>query len=267
MELTSRQSDILALLKRIKRVRVEDLAERFATTPQTIRKELQSLADAHLAVRFHGGAILPTGLEYSSISDRKQAATAEKLAIGEVVAQRIPNDCVIFVNAGTTTECVVRALSSHSQLRIIVDNVDLAAKAMRFAGVEVIVPGGVVRGSDGAILGSDAVDFIRQFNVDFAVVSAAAVDRNGALLDYDLEESQVCRAMIANARHVILAIDGGKFDRTAPVRVASMEAVHTLVTDDGAPSWVEDLCRSNDVELAIAPVSISAAPQSSTGLS
>ena len=250
--LSQRQRKILGVIEAQQRVRVEDLAERFATSPQTIRKDLQALAELHHVVRFHGGAALVGGVEYASPAQREGDASAAKQAIGAAVAARIPQTCAVFMNAGTTTAQVVRMLSGHSQLRVITDNVDFAAEMRLFPGVEVIVPGGAVRRSDGAILGAEAVDYVRQFRVDYAVIGAAALAEDGALLDFDLAEVQVCRAMIAHAAHVILAIDAGKFGRAAPVTLGHLRDVHTVVTDRVAADWVAPLCGAHEVELVLA---------------
>lgn len=250
--LSPRQGTILRLIEEHQRVRVDDLAERFATTPQTIRKDLQRLADLHHIVRFHGGATLVGGVEYATLSTREGDAPDAKRAIGAAVAGRIPMSCAIFLNAGTTTGQVAHMLSGHKQVRVITDNVDMAGKLRVYPGVEVIVPGGAVRRSDGAILGAEAVDYIRQFRVDYAVIGAAALSEDGTMLDFDIAEVQVCRAMMACARHVILAIDAGKFGRSAPVTLGTLEGVHTVVTDNGAPDWVAPLCEVAEVDLIVA---------------
>lgn len=250
--LTQRQQKILTLIEDTSRVRVEDLSERFATSPQTIRKDLQALAELHHIVRFHGGATLVGGVEYAALADRETEALAAKIAIGTAVAARLPPTGAIFLNSGTTTAQVARMLTAARHLRVIVDNVDMAADIRSFPGLEVVVPGGAVRRSDGAILGAEAVDYIRQFRPDYAVVGAAAVSEDGGLLDYDLAETQICRAMMTHARHIILAVDSGKFQRDAPVRFGHLSGVHTLVTDAGPPAWVAPLCATCEVELVIA---------------
>lgn len=250
--LSQRQRKILNLIEAQSRVRVEDLATRFATSPQTIRKDLQVLGELHHVVRFHGGATTVGGVEYTAPAEREGDAFVAKQAIGAAVAGRIPQTCAAFLNAGTTTAQVARLLSGHQQLRIVTDNVDLAAEMRGFAGLEVIVPGGAVRRSDGAILGAEAVDYIRQFRVDYAIIGAAALSEDGSLLDYDLAEVQVCRAMMRHARHVILAIDGGKFGRAAPVMLGHLADVHTLVTDAAQKDWLAPLCAAHEVELVLA---------------
>ena len=250
--LSQRQQKILNLIEDHQRVRVDDLADRFATSHQTIRKDLQRLADLHHIVRFHGGATVVGGVEYTAPAQRIGDKVSQKQAIGATVAGLIPPNCAVFLNAGTTTAQAARLLSGHKQLRVITDNVDLASEIRSFSGLEVVVPGGAVRRSDGAILGAEAVDYIRQFRVDFAIIGAAAVSEDGALLDFDLAEVQVCRAMMARARHTILALDSSKFGRNAPVELGHLSNVHTVVSDDGVAEWVSPLCVQHEVELSIA---------------
>ncbi len=85
--------------------------------------------------------------------------------------------------------------------------------------------------SDGGVVGEAAVDFIKQFKVDYAVIGASAIDQDGALLDFDFREVKVAQAIIANARHVILVSDATKFERTAPVRIGHLSQVDTFITD------------------------------------
>lgn len=250
--LSQRQRKILTQLEDRQRVRVEDLAVDFATTPQTIRKDLQKLAELHHVVRFHGGATLVGGVEYAAPDERALQAAPAKRAIARAVAARIPQTCTLFLNAGTTTAEVARALMGHPNLRVVVDNVDLASELRKAPGIEVVVPSGPVRRSDGAILGAEAVDYVRQFRLDFAIVGAAALAEDGTLLDYDLAEVQVCRAMMASARHSLLVLDGGKFGRSAPVRLAHLGDVHTLVTDAATVDWIAPLCGTHEVDLLCA---------------
>lgn len=244
-----RRESILQHLRTAGRVTVDELAEMFQTTPQTIRKDLNALADENRVMRFHGGASLLAGTEYVGFDVRKRIAQEEKESIGRATAALIPNNTAVMINAGTTTAEVARNLGGHEGLKVVTDNVSVANEIRRFSAIEVIVPGGVVRHSDGAILGEMAIDFIRQFRADVAVIGAAAIAPDGALLDYDLREAAVARAIIENSRNVILTADSGKFGRLAPVCIGRLDQVRTLVTDRGCPSALRGLCRSFGVDL------------------
>lgn len=255
MYLTGRQAEIVELAKANGRVLVEELALRFSVTPQTIRKDLNDLCDARVLSRIHGGATLPSGTVNMKYEARRQIAAQEKQAIGVAAAKLISNNASLFINIGTTTEAVGEALAGHQELMVITNNINVANKLRLLPAIEVVIAGGVVRASDGGIVGEAAVDFIRQFKVDYAVIGASAIDADGALLDYDFREVKVAQAIIANARHVILVADSTKFERTAPVRIGHLSQVHTFITDHCPLESIRRICVENDVELIEAPSS------------
>ncbi|HUG62062.1 MAG TPA: DeoR/GlpR family DNA-binding transcription regulator [Methylomirabilota bacterium] len=247
--LIPRQYSILDLAKQVGRVTVEDLAVRFDVTPQTIRKDLNELCDQRLLARVHGGAILASSVENVGYDARRQIAAREKMAIGKAAAALVPNEASLFINIGTTTEAVAQALLQHSGLMVITNNINVANVMRAYPQVEVVIAGGVVRRSDGGIVGEAAVDFIRQFKVDFAIVGASAIDDDGSLLDYDFREVKVAQAIMANARRVILVADSTKFDRTAPVRIGTVDQVDVFVTDRCPSDKLRSLLDTAEVDL------------------
>lgn len=249
MHLSVRQREILDIAKTEGRVLVEELSTRFSVTPQTIRKDLNDLCEARSLTRIHGGALFPSGTENVKYEARRSIAAAEKQAIGKVAASLIPDKASLFINIGTTTEAVGDALIGHHELMVITNNINVANRLRIYPSIEVVIAGGVVRGSDGGIVGEAAVDFFRQFKVDFAVIGASAIDAEGALLDYDFREVKVAQAIIANARHVILVADSTKFERTAPVRIGHLSQVHTFITDHCALADLRAIAESHEVKL------------------
>lgn len=226
-----RQEDILALARDTGRVGVDDLAARFAVTPQTIRRDLADLCGQRQLTRVHGGAIAASGARNLAYDARRQVAQPHKRLIGEAAAAQIASNSSLFVTIGTTTEEVARALTGHRGLLVVTNNLHVAAELHRAPGIEVVVLGGAVRPADGGIVGAATVDMIGQFRVDTAVIGTSAIDRDGTLLDFDLREVRVSRAIIGHARRVMLVADSSKFARSAPVEVGHLSEVDILVTD------------------------------------
>ena len=250
--LSPRQQQILVLARQSGNVQVEDLALRFEVTPQTIRKDLNELCDERLLARTHGGAMLSSGVENVAYEARRELAAREKVVIGERAAQLIPNNCSLFINIGTTTEEVARALIRHEGLLVITNNIHVATILMPLPKIEVIVVGGMLRKSDGGIVGEAAVDFITQFKVDYAVIGASAIDDDGSMLDFDYREVRVSKAIVNNARSVILVSDAMKFTRSAPIRIGHITEVDVFVTDRTPPEPVVDICRHGGVQIEVA---------------
>ncbi len=247
--LNERQNEILSLARTAGRVGVDDLAARFDVTPQTIRRDLNELCDRNILTRVHGGAVVSSSVENLSYEARRQIAAESKQAIGAAAAALIPDNSSLFINIGTTTEEVARALAPRKDLLVITNNINVALTLYRRPSIKVIIAGGPVRHSDGAVVGSAAVDLIRQFKVDTAVVGASAIDEDGSLLDFDPLEVNVSRAIIENARRVLLVCDQTKVARAAPVRIGHMAQIDTFVTDRLASDRLRAVCAANDVKI------------------
>ena len=252
MDLTTRQSEILAQAASNGRVDVETLASLFEVTAQTIRRDLNTLCQGGLLTRVHGGAVRRTSVSNVAYATRRRFASEEKRLIGAAAARRIPDNCSMFVNIGTTTEQVAQALRDHRDLVVISNNINVVGILSGTPTMELILAGGVVRQADGGIVGEAAVEFIGQFKVDYAVIGASALDEDGAILDFDYREVSVARAIIANARNVILVCDHSKFDRTAPVRICDVAQIDLFVTDHEPPERFRRACAAHKVEIVVA---------------
>jgi len=251
MALSFRHQEIMAVARTDGRVTVEQLARAFDVTPQTIRRDLGDLCDTGLLSRVHGGAILRTGKANLGYDARRTIAETEKDAMGRLCAEAVPNNCSLFINIGTTTEAVARALLNHRDLMAITNNLNVANILAANEGCEVIIAGGVLRRLDGGLVGEATVDFIRQFKVDYAVIGTSAIDEDGALMDYDYREVRVAQAIIANARRTLLVADSSKFKRTAPVRIANLADVDGFFTDRMPSPEIVELCAANHVALSV----------------
>ena len=229
-----RHSEILTIAREAGKVTVEGLATHFNVTAQTIRRDLGELCDVGQLTRVHGGAMIPSGVIALGYEDRRSLASQEKDAIARMVAQQIPDGVSIFMNIGTTTEAVARALLKHRNLMVITNNLNVANILATSPNSEVIVAGGILRRADGALVGDVTAEFIGQFKVDYAIIGSAAVDPDGSLLDYDFREVRVAQAIIKNARKSYLVADHTKFKMVAPVRIASLADLDGFFTDIAA---------------------------------
>ncbi len=252
MAQNERQRQILELVRQRGFVSIEELAGHFAVTPQTVRRDINDLCAQDLLRRNHGGAGLPSSVENLAYQTRRVLQLAEKRRIAALVAGTIPDEASLFVNIGTTTEEVARALLRHRRLKVITNNINVAQILAENESCEVIIAGGVVRNRDGGIMGEATIDFIRQFRTDFAIIGISGIDEDGALLDYDYHEVRVAREIIGHARQVFLVADHTKFARNAVVRLGSITEVSALFTDRDPPPEIGRLLAEHGVRLCVA---------------
>ena len=234
-------------------MRLEVLAERSGVTLQTVRRDVKLLAAAGLLSRFHGGVRLPASTTENIAYRQRQALNADgKQRLARAVAAAVPDNCSVLINLGTTTECVARALMHHRGLRVITNNLHVAATLSGNPDCEVIIAGGVVRGRDQGVVGEATVDFIRQFRVDIGLIGISGIEEDGSLRDFDFQEIQVARAILASSREVWLCADAGKFHRPAMVEVAHLRQIDRLFTDATPPAPFPAVLAEAGVDLVVA---------------
>ncbi|RMD61993.1 MAG: DeoR/GlpR transcriptional regulator [Alphaproteobacteria bacterium] len=244
-----RQEQILDLVRRRGFVSIDELAQRFGVTTQTIRRDINELCRRALLRRYHGGAGLPSSVENLAYTTRQVLCLEEKRRIARMVSAHIPDHASLFINIGTTTEEIARTLTDHEGLRIITNNLNVASILSSNPGFEVIVAGGVVRSRDRGIVGAATIDLVRQFKVDFGIIGISGIDEDGTLLDFDYQEVRVAQAIIANSRQVFLAADHTKFGRSAMVRLGHISQINALFTDRPPPPAFRDMLNAAEIEV------------------
>jgi DeoR family glycerol-3-phosphate regulon repressor len=254
MVLSERQHRILSLIREAGAVGVDDLSARFSVSTQTIRRDLNELCAAGFARRVHGGARALDSISVSNVDyrQRRDLNRAAKEAIARRAAALIPDHCSLSLNIGTTTEQVARALAGHRDLVVISNNINIITTLIGTSQRELIMVGGAVRPSDGAVIGGQAAEFISRYKVDFAIIGCSSVEADGAVLDFDAREVSVARAMLEHARARVLVCDHSKFARTAPVRICNLDALDYVITDRAPPPGFLEAAAAADTEVLIA---------------
>ena len=251
--INNRHEEIIALIKNKGFITVEEMATLFQVTPQTIRRDINFLDSQGYVSRYHGGAGQSVSTENLAYRHRKELLLNEKIKIAKTVASMIEDNTSLFMNIGTTTEYVAKELVNHKKkLRIITNNLNVAAIMSQQEDFEVIVTGGIVRSRDCGITGEAAVNFIRQFKVDIGIIGISGIDLDGTLLDFDFREVHVARTIMENSRKIFLVADHSKFSRNAMVKLGTLTEIDTLITDKKPPEQLMEIISNNDINLVIA---------------
>ena len=227
-----RRQEILRRVQRNGYVSARELAGEYGVDASTIRRDLDTMARLEMIVRSHGGArasVEPAEIPYDVKVERN---VPQKRAIAQAVAARVGEGKSLLLDSGSTTLEVARALRSHRGMTVITNDLRVAAEIANQGDVRLIVIGGEVLPSVYTLTSEHAVDLIGEYQVDYAVLGADAVDPRG-ITNTNSFEAPMKRAMIRAADQVILVTDSSKFGHTALVRVSGFEDVDLIITDDG----------------------------------
>lgn len=243
---------------------IEALAEEFGVTPQTIRRDVNSLNDLGLLRRRHGGVELPAQGENLAYPARQLLNIAAKRAIAQLVARDVPPRASLFFGIGTTPEQCALALVDHPQLRVMTNNLNVAMRLAHNPGCEIVVAGGRVRNLDRDVVAGEAHDFFGRFSVDIGIFGVGGVAPDGTLLDFSLDEVAMREALMRHCRQRFLVLDHSKFGRDATVRGGHICDASAVYCDRPLPPAIQSMLDGAGVRTVL-PADASLIPSIPTG--
>ena len=257
MRPTDRRDVIVDLVREHERVTVDFLARQLKTSCETIRRDLTDLEARGLLRKFHGGATLPDlsgiGLKVEgSFQARMQEHLREKRAIGRRAAALFSPGDTLFIDTGTTTVVFAEELARLSRLTVTTKSLSIVETIARGEGNRAFLLGGEYSDDASENLGTLAVEQVSRFHATYAVLTVGAIEPDGAL-DYNLNEAEIARAMVAQSRHVTVLADSAKFSRSALFQVCPLASIDRLVVNGAPEDAMAEALRAADVEVILAP--------------
>jgi DeoR/GlpR family transcriptional regulator of sugar metabolism len=246
-----RRQVILEHLRREGKVVAVEMCSGLGVSPDTVRRDLQELAEAGLLRRVHGGA-LPPAIGARPYAARREQAPAAKAAIARATCRLLHSGQVILLDAGTTTLEVARHLPSDLRATVVTNSPPIAVALAEHPTVEVFVLGGRLDRAARATVGAATVEALRSVRADVLVLGICSLHPDVGITVSDLEESYVKRAMIANAAEVVAVSSADKLGSAGPFVVGPLDELTHLVTERASPSADLDAYRARGVEVVLA---------------
>src|SRR5262245_14025969 len=229
-----RQQEILQQARTEGRVDVAELAEKFAMTAETIRRDLTTLERAGMLRRVHGGAIPVERIGFEpALAARDAALTEEKERIAKLALAEVPSEGAIILDAGTTTARLAQALPADRELTVVVNSPAIASILGPRPNLNVLLLGGRVRGKTLATVDDWALRPLADLYVDVAFIGTNGLSVERGLTTPDPAEAAVKRAMIAASRRTIVLADHTKVGNDYLARFGELSDVDLLITDSG----------------------------------
>ncbi|AJR05786.1 DeoR/GlpR transcriptional regulator [Photobacterium gaetbulicola] len=232
MELNQRQHQILLTIRAEGEVQIDHLAEKFAVTTQTIRRDVNYLCEQGLARRVHGGVSLPASLTNTSYRYRSDVESTAKSELAATVAACIPDGSTIMIGIGTTLAHLARHLLAKNALRVITNNLQVMQILEANDNIEIYLAGGQFRRDHQDIMGSSAVDFFDGFEADIGICGCASVTNSHFVMEHEDIEADISKAIIRNSRKQWLVADASKWERFAAVKVSPMKQFDKIFTNN-----------------------------------
>lgn len=242
---------------------VIDLCEEFRVSDMTIRRDLQALEDEKQVIRHHGGASLvqavTTTYHDAPFQTRLDNNYEVKLSLGVAASDYLrqlsanAGHSALYIASGTTLYCM--ALQMNYPLpgsTLVTDNVHVSQVLANHPDYVVISIGGQLILPSLNAVGHVAEHMIRSFSFDYAFISAAAIDENGIIYNYNYIEAGTFTAVLESSRHIVVVADSTKFKKKTFVALCQLKNGFTLITDSGIPQDFYDFLIRNEVNVIIA---------------
>jgi DeoR/GlpR family transcriptional regulator of sugar metabolism len=232
-----RRADLVRYVRERGHATVAELASGFRVSMDTIRRDLDYLAEQRLLTRTHGGAMSPgeRATADTPFENRITVHQAAKQAIGAAAAKLISDGETVLVNGGTTTLEVVRALGDKRDLTLVTNNLRVPGELPANVVRDLYVIGGACRIASMVTIGPVGFAGTQGISADVAIIGVGGVSGETGLSTSNLSEAQMIGQMIESASRVVVVADSSKFTRNSFVHICDLTEVSVLVTDRTPP--------------------------------
>ncbi|MHA7775876.1 DeoR/GlpR family DNA-binding transcription regulator [Roseibium sp. M-1] len=246
-----RREQILLELRLRPHVRINDLAERFGVSGETVRRDFEALSGEGLISRAHGGASAMSHGHYPGLDERSSAKVEERERIGQCAAALVQAGETVMIDSGSTTLQFARFLAFRGTRCTVVTNSLPVAMTLGQGQAEVILCPGEYLASESATVGTDTVDYLERHNVDRCMIGASGLSADGPS-ESVRGFAAVKRAMIRQSRVSHLLIDCEKFGRKGLASVGTLKDLHSIVVDREPEGDLRSALAAAGVELLVA---------------
>ncbi|HEX6248137.1 MAG TPA: DeoR/GlpR family DNA-binding transcription regulator [Nocardioidaceae bacterium] len=237
------------------RLSVNELAEAYAVTTETVRRDLSMLERAGIIRRVHGGAVPAKALTVleTAVGERDLAQADQKDRIAKAALGLLPAPGgTVVLDAGTTTSRVATLLPQDLALTVFTNSVPIAACLAGVSNIDLHLLPGRVRRTTQAAVGEDTVAALDVLRADVVFLGTNGIDPELGLTTPDHSEAAAKRAMVHSGRSVVVLADSSKVRREHTVRFAELREVDVLVTDDGIDEVAIKAFEDLGVEVVVA---------------
>jgi DeoR family transcriptional regulator of aga operon len=227
---------ILGVLNERGDVSLQDLVTELGVSVATVRRDLADLEGQGLLSRTHGGArVLAPALELPVRLRAGQSHQVKQLIARRAATFLPEGPFAIAIGGGTTAAGVARALIFRTDLTIVTNSLTTATEIGSRPNLRVMMTGGLIRANSFELVGALAENSFASINVGMAILGVDGVSAEGGITTHDETEARTNAAMIRHAQRTVVVADSSKIGRITLAKVAGLESVGDLVTDDAAP--------------------------------
>lgn len=248
-----RHALIMDMLIKQNSILVTDLSDRLQVSSVTIRKDLTELERAKKLYRSHGRAILINPyINNRNVNVKEKLCIDEKRLIGKVAASMITRDDSILIASGTTVHALARCIQPDHRLTVITASLQVSDHLSGMENVDIIQLGGMLRHSSLSVVGNYAEQILSNFYCSKLYLGVDGIDLDFGITTTDMREANLNQVMMRTAQKTIVLADSTKFGRRGFSKIADMDEVDLIITDENVPASITQRLEEMGIEVIIA---------------
>ena len=245
--MNKRQSQILDLLAKNKKMEVTKLSELLNVSQVTIRKDLVILENSGIIVREHGYARLN---ESDDINNRLARHYETKQKIAKLAVESIENGETVMIESGSCCALVALEIArSKKDVTLITNTAFIADYIRKIGSVKVILLGGEYQNESQVMVGPLTRKCVEAFFVDKLFIGTDGFTIETGFTGNDYMRSEAVKDMAKQASRVMIVTDSDKFSQKGVVNLIEIEKVACVYTDDNIPSKIEDYLNKRNIKV------------------
>jgi DeoR/GlpR family transcriptional regulator of sugar metabolism len=225
-----RQAYILHQVNLHNKVLSTDLSQHINVSDDTIRRDLQELAEAGKLIKVHGGALSPSFHDGIHTSKEVYSYTQKKI-IAQKAASLVKDGMFVLTGGGTTIIELARALPASLRATFISGSIPAIYEYMNHPNIDVIVIGDKISKNSKITVGLEAVSRIRQIKADICFMGVNALSLENGVSDNDWDVVQIKKAMVESSQRLVCLTIAEKLNSQQPLQVCDSSKIDTLITE------------------------------------
>lgn len=226
----ARREDITKYILTNEKATVEELAEKYSVTRETIRTDLSFLEMKGIIYRTHGGATIRNNISELPLEIRVQDQSTAKKQIAYEAINFIEDGMVIFVDSCSTSLPLVRLFRMKKNLTIVTNFLEIIPY---IAGTQnkLVLTGGEYWQRGNRMSGSAVIDFVDAMHFDLAIIGMEGCAGMEGPCENLTETRALNRRAMKRSDKTMLLADHTKFERTSNYMVCGFDEIDILITD------------------------------------
>ncbi|NQD98439.1 DeoR/GlpR family DNA-binding transcription regulator [Staphylococcus xylosus] len=240
--------EIESFIKENKTASIEELRQRFNVSINTIRRDINQLVDMNIVKKVYGGIeVIEESHKAVDYNKRNIENSNSKKIIGELAANEIEANDIIYIDTGTTTIHLLDYVDKHLTFTIITNSLDILNKASQFKNVTLFIIGEKYKPITRSFIGIDSNMLLEKFNINKSFMSATGVNIQNGLSNSEMEENLIKQYITSKATETFILADHSKMGKSTLLTYCDLSDINKMFTDKIPPKDINVFCQEHNI--------------------